>query len=279
MDLSLHGGYAPRYLIERMTKLSHAISKVIVDYYGEHELLRRLSDPLWFQAFGCVLGFAWHSSGVMTVVTGVLRQALTVDIHGICIARGKGRKSKEAKREIPRLAEWHYNLSSAKIKDLVYASKMAAKVDNALVQDGYSLYHQVILFDREGNWTLVQQGLNDRNLMARRYHWISDYVKSYVTEPHSGIICASKNSNTLNMTSVNSIENQKVSLELATGDITKLKSSVKKIGKIQIEEKIGTLDKWTRKNDNSPLDLSPDNDAFLHYQMPRRLNWNMFKKI
>jgi len=81
------------------------------------------------------------------------------------------------------------------------------------------------------------------------------------------------------MTSVNSIENQKVSLELATGDITKLKSSVKKIGKIQIEEKIGTLDKWTRENDNSPLELSPDNDAFLHYQMPRRLNWNMFKKI
>src|SRR6476659_9346840 len=100
-----------------MIKLSGAISKVIVDYYGEHEFLRRLSDPLWFQAFGCVLGFDWHSSGVTTVVTGVLKQALTVDNHRICIAGGK--RSREAKTDIPRLAERNYNLSSAKTDNLL----------------------------------------------------------------------------------------------------------------------------------------------------------------
>jgi uncharacterized protein len=100
INLPLHGGHAPPYLIKRMVKLSHAISKVIVDQYGEHEFLRRLSDPLWFQAFGCVLGFDWHSSGVTTVVTGVLKQALTVDTHGICIAGGKGRKSRETYRDL-----------------------------------------------------------------------------------------------------------------------------------------------------------------------------------
>ncbi|SRR6266508_5827227 len=204
MNLPLHGGHAPPYLIKKMVKLYHAISKVIIDQYGEHEFLRRLSDPLWFQALGCVLGFDWHSSGVTTVVTGVLKQALTVDIHGICIAGGKGRKSREVKSEIPKLAEKYYNLSSSKTDYLLKASRMATKVDAAAVQDGYSLYHHVILFDKDGDWTVVQQGMNASKMMARRYHWIYDYVKSFVCEPHAGIICATKNSSTLNMTSVDS---------------------------------------------------------------------------
>jgi uncharacterized protein len=126
IKLPLHGGHAPSYLIVRMIKLSSAISKVIVNEYGQHEFLRRLSDPLWFQAFGCVLGFDWHSSGVTTVVTGVLKQSLTVEDHGISIAGGKGKRSTEAKKHIPLLAEKNYNLSSNKIDSLLYASKMAA---------------------------------------------------------------------------------------------------------------------------------------------------------
>ena len=122
-----------------MIALSYAISKIIVDEYGKHEFLRRLADPLWFQAFGCVLGFDWHSSGVTTVVTGVLKQSLKEDIHGISIAGGKGNKSIATKNDIPKLAEKHYNLSSAKIDNLLYASKMAAKIDNSAIQDGYSL--------------------------------------------------------------------------------------------------------------------------------------------
>lgn len=278
INLPLHGGHAPPYLVKRMVKLSHAISKVIVDQYGEHEFMRRLSDPLWFQAFGCVLGFDWHSSGVTTVVTGVLKQALTVDTHGICIAGGKGRKSQETKREIPRLAEKHFNLSSAKTDSLLYASKMSAKVDVAALQDGYSLYHHVILFDKNGDWTVVQQGMNPRNLMARRYHWLSDYVKSFVSEPHAGIICASKNSYMLNMTSAHSQENQKVSVELATSDTENLRSSITKVTKNHVQTTV-TLDKWVTENDDYWLETEQDDYLADHYEMPRRLNWNLFKKI
>ena len=230
INLPLHGGHAPSYLIRRMVKLSYAISKVIVNEYGQHELLRRLADPLWFQAFGCVLGFDWHSSGVTTVVTGVLKQSLKDDVQAISIAGGKGRKSTEAKYDIPKLAESHYNLSSEKINNLLYASRIAAKVDNAAVQDGYSLYHHVILFDEKGNWTIVQQGMNPNNRMARRYHWISDDLKSFVSEPHAGIIGQHKGANVLDMTSIHSAENQRVSLELATSDIDYLKSSVYRVG-------------------------------------------------
>src|SRR6188474_864992 len=196
IKLPLHGGHAPQYLIRRMIKLSYSIAKVMIDEYGQQEFLRRLSDPLWFQAFGCVLGFDWHSSGVTTVVTGVLKQSLKVEEHGISIAGGKGKKSTRAKNEIPILAEKYHNLSSNKIDSLMYASRMAAKVDNAVVQDG----------------------MNPKSMTARRYHWMSDFVKSFTCEPHSGIISDYKNLRTLNMCSINSIENQKVSLELATGD-------------------------------------------------------------
>ena len=280
IKLPLHGGHAPPYLIKRMVKLSNAISKVIVDQYGGHEFLRRLSDPLWFQAFGCVLGFDWHSSGVTTVVTGVLKQALTVDTHGICIAGGKGRKSRETKKDIPRLAEEHYNLSSAKSDNLLYASKMAAKIDGAAVQDGYSLYHHVILFDKDGDWTVVQQGMNPNNKMARRYHWISDTVKTFVSEPHAGIICASKNLNTLNMTSVDSEQSQKISVELARGNTDNLMSSVMNITKNQQKESsMGPLDNWITGHDAANLETEQNDYHTEHYEMPRRLNWNLFKKI
>ena len=138
-----------------MVRLSHSISKVIIEEYGHHEFLMRLSDPLWFQAFGCVLGFDWHSSGVTTVVTGVLKESINENVHGISIAGGKGRKATKTKNEIPKLAEKHYNLSTTKIDKLLYASRMAAKIDNAAIQDSYSLYHHAIFFDKDGNWTVV----------------------------------------------------------------------------------------------------------------------------
>ena len=128
-----------------MIKLCYAISKVVVDECGRQELLRRLSDPLWVQAFDCVLGFDWHSSGVTTVVTGVMKESLNEDIHGISIAGGKGKKSIETKNNIPKLAEKHYNLSSAKIDNLLYASKMAAKIDNAAIQDGKMATRYIIM--------------------------------------------------------------------------------------------------------------------------------------
>jgi uncharacterized protein len=281
INLPLHGGHAPSYLIRRMIKLSYAISKVIVDEYGQQEFLRRLADPLWFQAFGCVLGFDWHSSGVTTVVTGVLKQSLKEDIHGISVAGGKGRRSTETKYDILTLAEKHYNLSSGKIDRLLYASKMAAKIDNAAVQDGYSLYHHVILFDKHGNWSVVQQGMNSNNKMARRYHWISDNLKGFVCEPHAGIISAYKNPNTLNMTSIDSAENQKICVELARGCINNVKSSIYKIAEMHAQREMNTLDHWIMP-DNLDRKLSnngKEDQLAEHYEMPRRLDWDIYKKI
>ena len=283
ITLPLHGGHAPSHLIKRMIKLSYAISKVIVDEYGQQELLRRLSDPLWFQAFGCVLGFDWHSLGVTTVVTGVMKQSLKEEIHGITITGGKGKKSTETKNDIPKLAEKHYNLSSAKIDNLLYASKMAAKIDNAAVQDGYSLYHHVILFDKQGNWAVVQQGMNQNNKMARRYHWISDCIQSFVSEPHAGIISEYKSRNTLDMTSKNSLENQKISVDLARGDVNSLKSSVFKIAATYSQEQRTTLDSWIPSDDPNTTEYKIYENRKKeymreHYEMPRRLDWEVFRK-
>jgi hypothetical protein len=299
INLPLHGGHAPPYLVKRMIRLSYAISKVIIDEYGQREFLNRLSDPLWFQAFGCVLGFDWHSSGVTTVVTGVLKQSIKENVHSISIAGGKGKRSLDTKNEIPILAEKNYNLSSSKIDELLYASKIAAKIDNAALQDGYSLYHHVIFFDEYGNWAIVQQGMNSSNKMARRYHWISDNLKSFVTEPHVGIISENRNPNTLNMTSIDSNENQKICVDLVNSDINNLQSSVYKVLEItkkNTPNKINTLDNWiVRQIDNTNIPAAStmesqgeyksnngvnvkSNSLREHYEMPRRLDWNIFRK-
>ena len=282
-----------------MIRLSYAISKVIIDEYGQREFLKRLSDPLWFQAFGCVLGFDWHSSGVTTVVTGVLKQSIKENVHSISIAGGKGKRSLDTKNEIPLLAEKNYNLSSSKIDELLYASKIAAKIDNAALQDGYSLYHHVIFFDEYGNWAIVQQGMNSSNKMARRYHWISENLKSFVTEPHVGIISENRNPNTLNMTSIDSNENQKICVDLVNSDINNLQSSVYKVLEITKKNtlnKINTLDNWiVPQIDNTNISVAStmnsqgeckfsnrvnmkSNSLREHYEMPRRLDWNIFRK-
>ena len=260
-----------------MVKLSFALTKVIVDEYGESELLKRLADPLWFQAFGCVLGFDWHSSGVTTVVTGVLRQSLKEDVHGIVIVGGKGKRSTKAKTEIPFLADKHFNLSSAKIDKLLYISKMSAKVDNAAVQDGYSLYHHTVIFDKNANWTVVQQGMNPINCMARRYHWTSDTIKNFISDPHSGIISNFKNTNTLNMASSESDENQKISVDLATSNINNLKSSVHKIQCAKECASRTTLDNWF--SDSYESSSSSSFQYCEHYEMPRKLDWNVFRRV
>ena len=262
-----------------MIRLSHAISKVIIDEYGQQEFLRRLSDPLWFQAFGCVLGFDWHSSGVTTVVTGVLKQAIKADVDGISIAGGKGKKSTTTKNDIPELAEKYYNLSSVKINDLLYASRMAAKVDNAAVQDGYSLYHHVIFFDQHGDWAIIQQGMNPISRMARRYHWISDNVKSFILEPHSGIISEHKSANVLNMTSIDSADNQRTCVDLATGNTDNLRSSVSKVSSVLASRRGDTLDRWFISNSVSEDEHNGNNNFIEHYEMPRKLNWDLFKRI
>ncbi|WP_415282837.1 DUF763 domain-containing protein [Candidatus Nitrososphaera sp. FF02] len=262
VNLPLHTGHPPAYLMRRMVRLSHAMAKVIVDSRGQQEFLRRLSDPLWFQAFGCVLGFDWHSSGVTTVVTGVLKQSLSPDVHGIAIAGGKGKKATSVMADVPRLGE-SFGLSTVKIGALLHASKMSAKVDSAAVQDGYSLYHHALVFDERGDWAVVQQGMNAENRMARRYHWVSDSLKNFTIEPHSGIICEQKADSILDMTAKSSQEAQRVSLDLARGNPENLKSSIYKLSAGS------TLDRWMGAE---PVKLAG-------YEMPRRLDWNLFKRM
>src|SRR5215471_2509865 len=170
----------------------------------------------------------------------------------------------------------HCNLSSIKINNLLYASRMAAKVDNAAIQDGYSLYHHVILFDQHGDWTIIQQGRNPINRMARRYHWIPDNCKSFILDPHSGIISDCKSANVLNMTSIDSTDNQQISLDLATGNSDNLRSCVSKVTSVLASIGRYTLDKWFASENH----ISESNNILIeHYEMPRKLDWNLFKRI
>jgi len=186
-DLPLHYGKTPRWLFRRMARLAREIAVVIVTEFGTAELLRRLADPYWFQAFGCVLGFDWHSSGLTTTTCGALKEGLRDlgDELGLFVAGGKGSTSRQTPHEILARGE----LLSVDPGRLVYASRMAAKVDNTALQDGYQIYHHTFVFDREGHWCVVQQGMNTATRYARRYHWLSEGVKDFVCEPHAAICC------------------------------------------------------------------------------------------
>jgi hypothetical protein len=182
--LPLHGGAAPGWLFGRMERLGGAIVQIVVDEYGPTEMLERLADPVWFQAFGCVLGFDWHSSGLTTVTCGALKEAYKRigSEMGIHVAGGKGGVSRTTPRQIGEIAEKHLLAGDR----LIYASKMSAKVDSAAVQDGYDIYAHTIFFAGD-EWCVVQQGMNDANGYARRYHWLSGGELDFVCEPHRGI--------------------------------------------------------------------------------------------
>ena len=166
--LPLHGGSAPPWLFKRMVKLARAIVETTVHEYGQDRLLSRLSDPFWFQAFSCVLGFDWHSSGTTTVTCGALKEALEPQEHGLAVAGGKGRTSRKAPAEIEKWAE-NFSLSSSTIDAMKYTSRLTAKVDSAAVQDGYQLYHHIFILTEKGDWAVIQQGMDGASNYARRY--------------------------------------------------------------------------------------------------------------
>jgi uncharacterized protein len=210
-NLPLHSGSAPPWLFKRMCLLAGEIVQALVYEHGQEEFLRRISDPHWFQALSCVLGFDWHSSGTTTVTTGALKIALSPERHGIAVAGGKGKASTKTPSDIQRLGD-SFSISSDKVADLVRSSKMCAKVDNALVQDGYQLYHHAFFFTEKGEWAVVQQGMND--LYARRYHWLSDHIKSFVEEPHSAICSQRQEQTVLDLTAAESRDNRKATLDI-----------------------------------------------------------------
>jgi hypothetical protein len=228
-NLPLHYGKAPRWLFQRMVPLAREITIAIVSEYGPEEMLRRLSHPYWFQAFGCVLGFDWHSSGVTTTLCGALKEGLKGierDL-GLFVAGGKGKTSRQTPVEIKTWGE-KIALDPA---PLVYASRLSAKVDTSAVQDGYQLYHHTFVFTSRGAWTVVQQGMNETNRYARRYHWLGETVSDFVNEPHSAILSETRGE-ALNLTAGESGPARATITAIATeelpekvlADLTKLKT-------------------------------------------------------
>src|SRR6185369_11410489 len=183
--LRLHRGTVPRWLADRMTRLGTAIAEHVVLHYGPAGFLSRLSDPYWFHALGCVLGMDWHSSGITTSVLGALKKAVNPmsDELGIYFCGGKGRYSRQTPNELMLIAE-KTGMDGA---HLVRCSKLSAKVDNTAVQDGFQLYLHSFILTKEGEWAVVQQGLNEKENLARRYHWNSFAFRSFVEEPHTSI--------------------------------------------------------------------------------------------
>jgi len=210
-DLPLHRGRVPGWLATRMSKLGRAIVEVIVIENGREEVLRRLADPFWFQALGCVMGMDWHSSGITTSVVGALKRSLNPIAHelGIYVCGGRGKQSRKTPLELLEIG----NSLGLNANELVRCSKLSAKVDNTAVQDGYQLYLHGFFLSENGDWAVVQQGMNQENGLARRYHWHSPQIQSFTCEPHSGISGISQG-HILNLVHQEAIPTQKSILEL-----------------------------------------------------------------
>lgn len=250
-----------------MQKLAKEMVTVIVDEYGYDMFLRRVSDPFWFQALGCVLGYDWHSSGVTTVLTGVLKTAINSKELGLTVCGGKGKTSRKTPEEIDSLGE-KYGFSSSKLDGLLYASKMSAKVDSTAVQAGYPLYHHAFFVTEHGEWAVVQQGINTDNKSARRYHWLSENVKDFVVEPHDAVVGDTKHEVVLDMTAKESEGCRKTSTDIAREDPKKLQRTLMSIRPVQQK----SLQEWIPQ----PLGKEYTVDAF---SLPRSLNWDAVKRV
>jgi hypothetical protein len=185
-DLPLHGGHVPAWLAERMTKLGTAIVESILLHYGHAELLSRLSDPFWFQALGSVMGMDWHSSGITTSVLGALKRGLNPRAAelGLYVCGGRGKESRKTPAELRVVAERR----SLDGEALVRTSRLTAKIDNNCIADGFQIYLHSFIVAANGEWVVVQQGMNDASGFARRYHWHSASVRDFIEGPHTGIV-------------------------------------------------------------------------------------------
>jgi hypothetical protein len=234
VTLPLHYGRAPRWLFERMRALARAIVELIVMEFGPEAFIKRISDPNWFQALGCLLGFDWHSSGLTTTTAGAIKDAIRgiEEELNIFIAGGKGKTSRKTPEEIMRVAD----RIGFDPSPLVYASRMSAKVDSAALQDGYEIYHHTFFFTPKGVWAVVQQGMNTGKRYARRYHWLSEELDSFVVEPHKGIWSV-KRGNALNLVAKESLETQRVMTELASSDPFKIKAELEKMKEMKLPDR------------------------------------------
>lgn len=223
---TLDHGRCPKWLFDRMVKLGRSMTEVIVAEYGPEEYIQRLADPVWFQSLGTVLAFDWNASGLTTILTAALKEAVRGQEKelGVFIAGGKGATSRKTPDQI---AQWGEQIIFPKnqIEALTYTSKMTAKVDNSLLQDGYQLYHHTFFFTNSGAWTVVQQGMNQENGTARRYHWHSNHAQDLINEPHSGVV-APKKLNPLNLTAEKSREARNMSVEMVNSNLKTLTKDI-----------------------------------------------------
>ncbi len=201
LDLPLHTGKAPNWLMKRMVRLSRAILEVMFSLYSSEEILRKFSDPFWFQALGCTLGFDWHSSGLTTTVCSAIKMSLKEmgKEAKIFVCGGKGATSRATPQEIEELAESGWlEVEPDRLKTV---SRLVAKIDNSCLQDGFTLYHHCIFLDKSGNWAIIQQGMEEKKErgMARRYHWSSEKATNFFSQPHTAVVCPVRKKETLNL--------------------------------------------------------------------------------
>ena len=228
-DLPLHHGTVPKWLADRMRDLGTEIVQVLLIEYGKKEVLTRLSDPLWFQSLGAVLGMDWHSSGITTSVMYALKRGINARARefGLCICGGRGKYSRHTPEELLFLAD-HTGLPG---NDLVRASRLAAKIDNTAVQDGFQLYQHNFILSNEGDWAIVQQGMNPATKTARRYHWCSANLKSFIDEPHSGITGENQGS-ILNLTDSNARDTRNSILSLSNEEPRRIIKEISDIARL-----------------------------------------------
>ncbi|CAM4283734.1 hypothetical protein SAMN06265348_109201 [Pedobacter westerhofensis] len=225
-DMPLHYGHIPKWLAERMSRLGLAITEAIITEYGTAEVLRRLSDPFWFQSLGAVMGMDWHSSGITTSVMGALKSAvnpLSKEL-GIYICGGKGKSSKNTPQELLLYSDRN-GLNGT---ELVRCSKLSAKVDNTAVQDGFQLYMHSFVVNTEGLWTVVQQGMQDGSSTARRYHWHSGAMQSFIEEPHTAI-CGQNQGAILNMVAKEALPSQQGILSMTAENPSRMIAEVQQL--------------------------------------------------
>lgn len=239
-ELPLHGGQCPPWLFQRMKRLGGEIVEAIASLFGPEEVLRRISDPVFFQSLGCLLGFDWHSSGLTTTLCGALKEGIRgkEDALGLYICGGKGGVSRRTPQEILLHAE-RKGFSFA--EQFVTYSKLSAKVDNTALQDGYTLYHHVFFFTASGSWSVVQQGMNSENRLARRYHWLGERVEDFVCEPHSGICGMRKEPQVLNLVAQESAPCRKGIMEIVQDSPAVVIQEIARVKSLSLPRRHGIL--------------------------------------
>ena len=274
-ELPLHEGHVPRWLAELMKKLARGIVEIIVLEYGPSELVRRLSSPLWFQAFNNIIGMDWDSSGSTTVTMGILRQVLGEGDLGVLIVGGKGKMMLRVPEELPQAVE-KLGISNSRIEELVTASRLSAKIDSSLLQDGYKLYHHAVIVSEDGLWGVIQQGMNVDEKLARRYHWLSSEIRDFVVEPHYGI-ASNRKATALNLIARDAEDARKVIVDLAKENPRKTSRLIAEASRIIRGDQ--SILNWLYDRELSASIIGYDKRLKIIYYRPVRLTKKLLRTL